>query len=133
MRGGGGAHAADPRCTCTPLEKDEPSPFPLAPNRYGEILVDVGLSSDWNGRTDGPPNLGHARPAVTLGLTGAVAMWHQRFRVGIRAGWHFGKWGDDDREAVSFVPGLNVRLSFLMMDIWDVYGIWRADVPSALG
>jgi hypothetical protein len=133
MLASAGARAADTPCNCSLLEKEEPSPFPLAPNRHGELLVDVGLSSDWNGRTDGPKNLGHARPAVTLGVTGAVATWHQRFRLGIRAGWHFGKWGDDDREAVSFVPGANIRLSFLMLDIWDVYGIWRADVPVAIG
>jgi len=124
---------ADEACNCSLLERDEPSPYPLAPKRYGEILLDIGLASDWNGRTDGPMNLGHARPAFTTGLTAAVAMWHQRFRIGIRAGWMFGKWGDDDREAISFVPGMNVRLSFLMLDIWDAYGLWRAEIPAALG
>jgi hypothetical protein len=120
-------------CNCSLLERDDPSPYPLAPKRYGEILADVGLTSDWNGRTDGPMNLGHARPAFTVGLTGAVAMWNQRFRIGIRAGWMFGKWGDDDRSAISFVPGMNVRLSFLMLDIWDAYGLWRVEIPAALG
>jgi len=128
---GGVARAEDPALPGL-LVRDAKSPYPLAPARYIEVHVSTSLQLDWNGRTDRPADAGVARASFLGGVEVAGAFANQRLRPGIFVGLQGGHWGDDRHGPFSIVPGFRFRGSFFMEDVFDVYGLLRADLPITL-
>lgn len=129
---GAPAHAQGVPALPDPLPREATSPYPLAPPRRLELHVSTSLQLDWNGRTDRPQDAGVARASALGGVEVVLPLGNQRFRPGIFFGVQGGHWGDDVHGAFSLVPGFRLRVSPFMEDVFDVYGVLRADLPVSI-
>ena len=122
-----GAARADEPLPPIPVEQARPasSPYLLSGDRFLEANVGATLQLDWNGlaAVNGPT----AHAGLVLGGEVGLPFVDQRVRPAVFTGAKLGAWADEVHGPFAFVEGARLRVSPWMWDVFDVYGVLRAD------
>jgi len=121
-----GAVRADEPLPPTPVEqRTVSSPYLLSGERFLEANVGATLQLDWNGlaAVNGPT----AHAGLVLGGEVGLPLVEQRVRPALFSGVKLGSWADEGHGPFAFVEGARLRVSPLMWDVFDVYGVVRVD------